>query len=152
MCNIQQFIKKYNNFIQNKRNKITLSCDCRDKNECKLNGNCRTENVIYKYTSLTKSNVKNVYLGVPEREFKKSWYYNHQNSFQNKNYKNSTIFSSYLWSIKSTSEEKNVNLNCEVMRQAVLYSNISKRCLLCLHEKLANCITSTPRRVTEEKV
>ena len=51
MCNIQQFIKKYNNFIQNKRNKITLSCDCRDKNECKLNGNCRTENVIYKYPS-----------------------------------------------------------------------------------------------------
>ena len=58
MSNVQELIKKHNNFIQNKKNKKTLSCNCRDKNGCPLNANCRTENVIYKFTSLTKNNVK----------------------------------------------------------------------------------------------
>ena len=48
MTNVQQLIKKQNNFIQNKKNKTTLSCNCRDKNGCPLNGNCRTDNIIYK--------------------------------------------------------------------------------------------------------
>ena len=40
MSNVQQFAKKYNSFIQNKKNKTTLSCNCRDKNGCPLNGDC----------------------------------------------------------------------------------------------------------------
>ena len=87
MSNVQQLIKKHNNFIQNKKNKATLSCNCRDKNACPLNWNCRTENFIYKCTSLSKNNVKKVYLGISEGEIKKNRYYNHQKSFQNKNYK-----------------------------------------------------------------
>ena len=47
MSNVQQLIKKHNNFIQNKKNKTALSCNCGDKNGCPLNGSCRTENVIY---------------------------------------------------------------------------------------------------------
>ena len=85
MSNEQQLIKKHNNFIQNKKNKTTFSCNCRDKNGCPLNGNCRTENVVYKCTSLTKNNVKKVYLGVTEGEFKKNRYYNHQQSILNMN-------------------------------------------------------------------
>ena len=87
MSNVQQLIKKDNNFIQNKKSKTTLSCNCRDKNGCPLNGNCRTENVIYESTSLTKNNIKKVYLGVSEEKFKKHWCYNHQQSFRNENYK-----------------------------------------------------------------
>ena len=71
MSNVQQLIKKHNNFIQNKKNKTTRSCNWRHKNGCPLNWNCRTENVIYKYTSLMKSNVKKVYYGVSEGEFQK---------------------------------------------------------------------------------
>ena len=56
MSNVQQLIKKHNNFIQNKKNKTGLSCNCGDKNRCPLNGNCRTEKVIYKCTSLRKNN------------------------------------------------------------------------------------------------
>ena len=67
-----------NNFTQNKKNKATLKCNCCDKSEYSLNGNCRTENVIYKCTSLMKSNIKKVYLVVLESEFKKNRYYNHQ--------------------------------------------------------------------------
>ena len=61
--------------------------------------------------SLTKNNVKKVYLGVSEGEFKKNRYCYHQPSFQNKNYNNSTTWSTFLWSIKSTSNRQNVNLS-----------------------------------------
>ena len=66
MSNVQQLIKKHNNLIQNKKNKATCNCNCCDKNGCPLNGNYRTENVIYKCTSLIKIIVKKVYLGVAE--------------------------------------------------------------------------------------
>ena len=58
MSNVQQLIKKYSNFIKNKKNKITLRCTYRDKNGCPLNGKCKTKNVIHKSTSMTKNNVK----------------------------------------------------------------------------------------------
>ena len=74
MSNLQQLVKKHNNFIQNNKNKTTISCNCRDKIGCPLNGKCRTENVVYKCTSLTKNNVKKVYFGVTELEFKKNRY------------------------------------------------------------------------------
>ena len=149
MSNVQQLIKKHNNFIQNKENKTTLSCNSRDKNEGPLNGNCRAENVIYKCLSLTKDNVKKVYLGVSEGEFKQNLYYNHQPLFRSKNYKNSTTLSAYLWSIKS--EEQNHNLSSKMKRQASPYSNISKRWLLCLHEKLAITLYPNPEELLNKR-
>ena len=89
ISNVQQLIKKHNNFIQSKKNKTTLSCNYRHKNGCPINWNCRTEKAIYKCTSLTKNNVKKVYF-VSQGEFKKNWYYNQQQSFRNENYKYST--------------------------------------------------------------
>ena len=106
---------------------------------------------VYLFTSLTKNNVKNVYLGVTEGEFKRNRYYNHQQSFWNEDYKNSTTLSTYLRSIKSTSEEQNVNLSWEVMRQAAPYSNISRRCLLCLHEKLAVAFYPNPEELLNKR-
>ena len=91
MSNVQQLIKKRNNFIQNRKNKATFSCNCRDKKGCPLKGNYRTENFTYKYTSLTKNNVKKVYLDVSEGKFKKNRCYNHQQLFRNENHKNSTL-------------------------------------------------------------
>ena len=147
MSNVQQLLKKYNNFIQNTKNKTTLSCNCRDKNGCPLNGNCKTKNFSYKCISLTKNNVKKVYLGVTEGEFKKNRYCNHQQSFRNEDYKNSTTLSTYLWSIKSTSEKQNVNLSWVIMRQDAPYSNISKGCLLCFYEKLAIALYPNPEEL-----
>ena len=42
--------------------------------------------------------------------------YNHQQSFRNENYKNSTALPTYLWSINSTSKEENINLSCELIQ------------------------------------
>ena len=49
------------------------------------------------------------------------------------------------------SEEQNVNLSWEIMRQAVPYSNISKRCLLSLHEKLAIALYPNPEELLNKR-
>ena len=38
---------KHNKNVFNKKEKETNSCNCRNKNECPLNGNCKVQNVIY---------------------------------------------------------------------------------------------------------
>ena len=60
----------------------------------------------------------------------------HIKSFKNEFYANSTTLSSYVWEMK---KRKNVTpaLTWEVLRTAKTYSDITKRCSLCLHEELA---------------
>ena len=99
--------------------------------ELMKDGRCVTENLL-------------LFISVPQ-------YYNHQQSFRNKDYKNSTTLSTYLRSIKSTSEEQNVNLSWEIMRQAASYSNISKQCLLYLHEKLAIALYPNPEELLNKR-
>ena len=38
---------KHNKNVFNKKEKETNSCNCRNKNECPLNENCKVQNVIY---------------------------------------------------------------------------------------------------------
>ena len=75
-----------------------------------------------------------VYLGIAEGNWKQRLY-NHRKSFKDKKHKNDTALSSYLWDL---TENRNQipKLTCSIVRFAPGYSNISKRCLLCLHEKL----------------
>ena len=75
-----------------------------------------------------------VYLGLAEGKWKIR-FYNHKLSFKHKRYFNKTTLSSYVWHLKSVSSEIS-NLKWSVLRCVPPYSNISKKCLLCLHEKL----------------
>ena len=131
MSNVQQLIKKHSNFNQYKKNKTAFSCTCRDKNGCPSNGNCRMEKVICKCTSPTKSNVKKAYLGASEWEFKKNRYYNHQQLFRNKNYKNSTTLSTSLWSIKSD-EQNLIWVGKECGRLLLNQTFQSNACYVCM--------------------
>ena len=132
---MSQIIKGHNKKIVQKETQETLECNCRVKTDCPLNGDCRKESVICKCTATT-CNSKNVNLGLTEGEFKKQRYYAHVKSFKNEFYTNSTTLSSYVWEMK---KRKNVApaITCEVLRTVKKYSNITKRCSLCLHEKLA---------------
>ena len=76
-----------------------------------------------------------VYLGVAEGEFKKQRY-NYTQSFRNENYSNMTTLSSYVWKIKKA-KKKTPKLVWEIIQTAAPYTNITKACSYCLHEKLA---------------
>ena len=98
--------------------------------------------MIYKCTATT-CNSKKVYLGLTEGEFKTQRNYDHVKSFKNEFYAISTTLWSYVWEMK---KRKNVApaLTWEVLRTARAYSNITKRCSLCLHENLAIITYSYP--------
>ena len=92
--------------------------------------------MIYKFTALTTFQFKKVYLGLAEGEFKKQRYHNHTQSRCNDIYSNSATLFSYVWTIKKTKKET-PSLVWGIIRPATLCTNKTKRCSLCLHEKLA---------------
>ena len=76
-------------------------------------------------------NADKTYLGTAEGYFKKR-YNNHTNSFR---HSKDTTLSKYIWEIKNEYNEM-PTLKWSVVKSVPSYSNISKKCLLCLHEKL----------------
>ena len=108
-------------------------CNCRKKSERPMEGNCQVNKVVHK-CDITRPFPKKVYLGLAEREWK-SRFYNHKLSFKHNRYSNKATLSSYMWHLKSVSIES-PNLKWFVLRYVRPYSNISKKCLLCLYEKL----------------
>ena len=71
MNNVSQIIKQHNKNVSNKNEKQTNPCNCRNQNECPLNGNCKIQNVIYKCTvSATQTFKQQVYLRITEGNWK----------------------------------------------------------------------------------
>ena len=132
--NVSQIIKQHNRNVSNKKEKETNPCNCRNKNDCPLNGNCKVQSVIYKCTvSATQTFKQHVYLGIAVGNWKQSLF-NYRQSFKGKRHKNGTTLSSYLWHLKENHNQI-PKLTWSFVRFAPGYLAISKRCLLCLHEK-----------------
>ena len=139
MCSI---IKNHNNKIL-KKNVIQepeqKKCNCRITDQCPLNGKCLTTCLVYKADVITDDDQRQ-YTGLTEETFKQ-WYYNHQLSLRDRKYSNSTELSKYAWKLKESNKVHNINWS--IHRRAAVYTNKSKRCNLCLAEKLA--ITRTDK-------
>ena len=108
----------------------TKHCNCRKKQECPLEGKCRSEGIICKCAVAATGQTRKVYLDTAEGNFKQG-YYNHKKSFRNRKYVNETSLSKYIWEMKDISP----NLMWFIVKSVPDYSNISRRCMLCLHEK-----------------
>ena len=48
MENVSQIIKKYNKQATKANERFTAPCNCRNKDNCPMNGNCRVESALYK--------------------------------------------------------------------------------------------------------
>ena len=107
-------------------------CNCRDKANCPLRGACQTDCVVYE-AAVGGANDPKYYIGSAETPFKLR-HANHKTSMRHEKYRNSTELSSYVWSLKNQGQEYNVSWN--VKRRAKSYSPTTKRCNLCLTEKL----------------
>ena len=99
--------------------------------------------MIWKCTALTTLKPKKVYLCLVEGELKKQKYYNRTQSFWNENISNSKTLSSYAWKLKKT-KKGTQTLVWKIIRIGVPYTNITKRCSLCLHKRLAILIYPNP--------
>ena len=69
------------------------------------------------------------------KETSKKPYYNHKTSFKNREKANDTTLSKYVWEVKDKYKET-PSLKWSIVKSVPGYSNITKKCLLCLHEKL----------------
>ena len=95
--NVVSIIKSHNKKLINTSIKNTLPCNCRKKDECRLDGKCRAE--MYKRVASVDGYPNKVYLGTAESDFKQR-FYNHRMSFNNEGHSTDTKFSKYVWEIK----------------------------------------------------
>ena len=134
--NLQTIIKKHNRKIlgTSKTPYTENNCNCRKKNDCPLKNNCLTQSIVYNANVTTESDTtgKN-YIGLTEGTFKQR-YTQHKLSFRNRNHSNSTELSKHIWTLKDNNT--NFTINWSILATAPACSNKSKRCHLCLTEKL----------------
>ena len=113
----------------------SLSCNCRQKNDCPMDGKCRTMNTVYKCIVPVPTKPDKSYIGLSEDECKKH-YYNHRKSFRNQRYQSETMLSNYVWETKHGIDQI-PSLKWSIITVLPAYSNIKKRCQLCFYEKYA---------------
>ena len=114
--------------------KDNKTCNCRQKNSCPLNGNCLQSSIIYQAKVTRKdNNTTEAYIGLTENDFK-TRYRNHTASFRHPKHKNSTELSKHIWTLKNNNIDHLISW-C-ILSSSSPYNSSSKRCNLCLKEKL----------------
>ncbi len=83
--------------------------------------------------SVTTSEGKETYIGLTKNTFKER-YNGHKTAFKNASKRNNTELSKYIWNLKD--QQKDYNIEWEILRAAKPYSNKTKRCELCNLEKV----------------
>ena len=122
--NVGNIIKSHNKKLINSSNHHEQPCNCRKKEDCPLEGKCRTENIIYKCIASTSGHPDKVYLGTAEGDFKKR-YYNHISSFKNETQMNKTTLAKYVWEQKQR-HNLTPTLKWYIVKSVPSYSNITK--------------------------
>jgi hypothetical protein len=137
MPNVRQHIDAHNKKTLKQTqpdNTTNRTCNCRNQTNCPMNGNCLTTNLIYQATvTRLDNNTSETYIGLTANDFK-TRYRNHTCSFNHKEKQNQTELSKHVWKLKDSSVA--YNINWKTIKQAKPYSNKTKRCHLCLTEKL----------------
>ena len=129
-----KFIQTFNDTANNTNTKDAKTCSCQQKNTCPLNGNCLQPSPIYQATVTCKDNsTTETYIGLTENDFE-TRYRNHTTSFQHKKHRNSTELSKHIWALKENQIDHFILWHILSARSP--YNNTSKRCNLCLKEKL----------------
>ena len=123
MNNMSKIIKGHNKKVTSKARDQRPKCNCIKKAECPMEENCLVNGVVYR-CDVTRPLPEKVYLGLAEREWK-SRFYNPKLSFKHKRYSNKTTLLSYMWHLKSISNET-PNLEWSGLRCVPPYSNSPK--------------------------
>ena len=118
------------------------------KRHMSIKWKCLAKAVIYQAT-VTRANTgePKTYVGLTANDFK-SRYRNHVASFRNKKSRNSTELNKYIWSLKDSNTE--FSIVWRIISRASPYNSASKRCNLCLNEKLI--IIFEPHRCTLNRI
>ena len=119
----------------------TRTCNCRNPQSCPLDGKCLSACVVYKATVSTDSKPVRHYYGLTEGQFK-TRYNAHTHSFRSEHCRRETELSKYIWDLKD--QHQPYAIRWEVVQRAAPYKAGSRRCDICISEKLA-IATADPR-------
>ena len=102
-----------------------------------LKGHCTgVQCVVYKATISAPNHAEKYYYGLSEPEFK-SRYANHKSSLKYPSKRNTTELSKYYWELRDKGvDKKDIKVDWRIERQAHKYKCGTRRCDLCLTEKL----------------
>ena len=135
MPNIKSIIASHNktvlsNYTSTPATEHVKECNCSKKEQCPLDGQCLTNNIVYQ-AIVTTNTTTETYVGLATNF--KELYRNHTSSFRNHKKKNDTELSKYIWTLKNAN--KPFNIKWRILKKCQPYNNISKKCNLCLSEK-----------------
>ena len=132
MSNMSNFIKQHNSNILSSPTKAEeRSCNCRNKDNCPLDGSCLKTCIVYR-ADVIKHNGTYIYYGASDGEFKFR-YNNHTKSFRNRGYEHETELSKHIWELKDNNTE--FYLKWSIAAYASPYRCGTRRCDPCLTEK-----------------
>ena len=136
MPNTKRKINAHNReILRNTPSKNTKRCNCQQKENCPMNGACLKERLVY-YPTIScndKNYQPKLYKGSCETSFKKR-YSNHKKSFNAPLCKHDTKLSTEYWNLKT--KQLNPGVSWKIKGIYKSYNPTSKRCNLCLTEKL----------------
>ena len=109
-------------------------CNCENQNMvCPVNGQCKTENVVYE-AQVKTSRISKSYIGMTSRSFIERWK-EHRGNIKYKHQKG-TKLSSFIWNQKEFGESINIgDIKWSLKSKAVPYRAGSRFCDTCLSEK-----------------
>ena len=141
MPNMKQIIANHNKAIMNNStNNETPGCNCRRNNRCPLDGKCQSSGVIYQATVIRQDNQKKeTYIGLTDTTFK-TRYNAHNSTFRNRDKRNATTLSHYIWTLKDNDIQ--YDITWKIVAKSKACSPSSNICNLCLTEKYFIICTS----------
>ena len=141
MDNMECIIKQHNMKVLRTGPVETPQCDCRNPENCPLDGTCNSTNVNYsaivEHKDRRGRDISRTYIGVTEPAFKKR-YTVHLHTFNNRGTPNDTCLSKYIWKLKDEGIT-DYTVKWSILKRATGYNKSSKKCGLCLMEKLLIC-------------
>ena len=141
--NVESIISSHNKRILNKDRETPgpkRKCNCRRKDNCPLDGNCLEAALVYK-ADVTAANSVESYIGNTGNDFKER-YTQHNNSFRHRHLRKNTTLAGFIWDCK----DKNIDykIKWSILKHGFPYRCGSRRCDLCLQEKLEILQTDRP--------
>ena len=133
MQNIGQIIQAHNRKILREVPEENIKmCNCRNVEECPLNGECLAENIVYQADVHETAEISNN-IGIYKPEFK-SRYNNHTNSFNDESKKSDTELSKKIWDLK----EKGLpyKIHWKILEKVHSYNPGNPFCALSISKKV----------------
>ena len=141
MPNIRQQISRHNQCVKKAEEVQTQpGCNCRNSENCPMDGQCQVDHVVYGATVIDSSANKSTYTGLTRGTFKKRWY-KHNSDFNSEKYQHSTTLSTHIWDLKSAGQD--YQISWKVIDRGAEYNPVTRRCRLCLKEKYHILFNST---------